>query len=171
MEIGRIFDQVNPVGGIEKANAVEASLRRTGFSINDVIYIGDSITDVQAMELVDSGGGIAVSFNGNRYAIGAARWAILSSNTAVIAGICRLLLERGMDFLEEMHINGKGELEVSTLLQEMKFTGLSTGICNSLLGKGEVEIYDTRSSDIKDLIEKSERIRKGMRGQKIGGLG
>ncbi len=66
MEIGAILKEVNPFGGPEKAKAVADSLAKTGLTMADTIYVGDSITDVQAFEAVRAGNGLTISFNGNR---------------------------------------------------------------------------------------------------------
>ena len=66
MEIGAILKEVNPLGGPEKAKAVSDSLASTGCKLLDTIYVGDNQTDVQTFEAVRAGGGLAISFNGNR---------------------------------------------------------------------------------------------------------
>ena len=66
MAIGALLKGVNLFGGPEKAKAVADSLAKTGLNMSDTIYIGDSLTDVQAFEAVREGGGLAISFNGNR---------------------------------------------------------------------------------------------------------
>ncbi len=174
MKAGKMFQDVNPVGGAEKARAVQESLLRTGLGLKDVLYAGDSITDVQALELVDSGGGVAVSFNGNRYAIRAARWAVLSSSTLVIAGLCKLLLEKGTDFLKELPVSGNGELDTALLVQEIKDAGIGGDISDAmdeLLHKGQIQMFDVSVAPMDMLIEQSERMRKGVRGHGIGELG
>jgi predicted HAD superfamily phosphohydrolase len=171
MEIGRIFEAVNPVGGVEKAKAVEASLSVTGLSAGQVLYVGDSITDVQAMEFVDSAGGTAVSFNGNRYAVKAAKWALLSSDTLVIAGLCRLLLDRGTVVLDNMDVDSEGRLNTDVLLQEMHASSDLSGIPGRLSGNAGFEMYKVSASDMGRLIEKSEQMRKSVRGHRIGELG
>ncbi len=174
MNIGKIFDEVNPVGGIEKANAVQESLNRTGLSIQDVIYVGDSITDVQALELVDSHGGTAVSFNGNRYALRVARWAVLSTSTVIVAGLCGLLLREGNDFLESIETDGRGQLDTINLVRHIKASGVSRKIVDvleSLAVKGELQIFRVSSAEMDVLTEFSERMRKNVRGHGIGELG
>ena len=174
MDIGRIFREINPIGGVEKASAVKESLNRTGLGLKDVIYAGDSITDVQALELVNSGGGTAVSFNGNGYAVRAARWAVLSTSTLVIAGLCRLLLERGRDFLENMPVGSRGELDPVSLVREMKAAGTSIDISaglDELLERGELHIFKVEASEQEGLIRESEKMRKSVRGHGIGILG
>ncbi len=174
MKIGRILEEVNPIGGKEKAKAVKESLTRTGLGIEDVAYAGDSITDVQALELVDKGGGIAISFNGNRYAIKAARWAVLSPNTLVVAGLCKLFIEKGKDILERLPLDEAGRIDKEALGQEIKALGISTDISSGLhelLNRDEFCIYKVSASEEKDLIDRSEKMRKSVRGHGIGDLG
>jgi energy-converting hydrogenase A subunit R len=90
MTIGKIFSEVNPVGGREKAEAVKDAAKKVSARLADVMYVGDSITDVEAFRLVKENGGLAVSFNGNEYAIKNAEIVILSENsiaTAIIAEV------------------------------------------------------------------------------------
>ncbi|GAG80507.1 unnamed protein product, partial [marine sediment metagenome] len=64
---------------MEKAKAVVDSLK--GREISQVMYVGDSITDVEALRLVSDGGGVSISFNGNSYALKAAQIACISPHT------------------------------------------------------------------------------------------
>lgn len=80
MKIGKILKDVNPIGGYEKARAVEEVANKMGVDLKDVVYVGDSITDVEAFATVKATGGLAVSFNGNRYAINVAEIAIAADS-------------------------------------------------------------------------------------------
>lgn len=95
LEVGEMIKEVNPIGGLQKANALLDSLKVTGNDLSQVMYVGDSITDVQALELVKEGGGLAVSFNGNRYAIEAAEIALISDNTYVTQSVADAFLTGG----------------------------------------------------------------------------
>ncbi|MDH5793451.1 MAG: HAD hydrolase family protein, partial [Candidatus Bathyarchaeota archaeon] len=89
-DCGRIFSEVNPVGGSEKAESIKDIVQKASVALADVMYVGDSITDVEAFRLVRENGGLTVSFNGNQYAIKNAEIAVLSENsilTAVIADV------------------------------------------------------------------------------------
>ena len=99
MEIGVMLREVNPLGGPEKAKAVSDSLSRTGCQLANTIYVGDGSTDVQAFEAVRAGGGLAISFNGNRYAINAAEVVVVSDSVwpmALLVGIFRLWGKEGV---------------------------------------------------------------------------
>ncbi len=174
MSIGKIFNEVNPVGGVEKAKSIVLSLERTGLKEADVVYAGDSITDCQALELVRKAGGAAISFNGNRYAIREAEYAILSENTCIIAGLCCLLKERGVNSLRDYKDFDNGLLDIEKIITELEpFTPIE--IFQEIEGLystgGTLEIYKIKNADNKGLIERSEQIRKEVRGHKIGDLG
>ena len=49
MEIGALYQEINPIGGPEKAKAVTDSLAQTGLPPADIIYVGDGITDVAGL--------------------------------------------------------------------------------------------------------------------------
>ncbi len=142
MEAGRFLFEVNPVGGPEKARAVEIALQETGAQGSEALYFGDSITDVEALSLVKEAGGGAVAFNANRYALKAAEFFVLSET----AEPERILTE---SFLS----NGRAGLE--RLAQEAK-EGFEMGQLKNLT---------------EDLIRRSETFRKGVRGEAIGALG
>ena len=50
-------------------------------TLADVMYVGDSITDVPPFTAVREAGGVALSFNGNRYALAAAELAAAAADT------------------------------------------------------------------------------------------
>ncbi len=89
--------EVNPVGGEEKASAVLDIRRRTGIGLEDTLYIGDSITDVQAFQLVREGNGLTISFNGNEYALREAEFAIISDNTVITSVLAEAFHKAGME--------------------------------------------------------------------------
>jgi energy-converting hydrogenase A subunit R len=64
-------------------------------SLADVMYVGDSITDVPALAAVKEQGGIALSFNGNSYALAAAELAAASLDTRPTLELARAFARRG----------------------------------------------------------------------------
>jgi len=107
MRIGRILKEVNPIGGFEKANAVIDIVRRTKTYLNNVMYVGDSITDVEAFRKVKENDGLTISFNGNSYAIREAEVAVLSGNTHIITHIADVFSTSGktgvLDWIDDMN--------------------------------------------------------------------
>ena len=149
MKCGRILDEVNPVGGKEKKKAVIDILNRTKTTISQVMYVGDSITDVEALKLVRKGKGASVSFNGNRYALRAAEFALIASRNFPIFILC-----------EKFNKRGRNGVRHSILLDREKLSF-------------KIEVYFARVTEdnLPFLIQKSEAMRKKVRGEKIGKLG
>lgn len=132
MNIGAVFDDVDPVGGRKKAEALNESIKITGIPPEQAIYVGDSITDVQAFEAVRRGGGLAVSFNGNRFALEAAEIALISENTDVITYVTDSFLEGGKDEVFkllhawDMNIIESAEIPRAAIIDKSNLGGLIT---------------------------------------------
>lgn len=95
MAINRIVEDVNPIGGREKAIAIERIAETEGAELRHVFYVGDSITDVEAFRLVKEGGGMALSFNGNDWAVREASFAVTAQNALPIGWLAILFLNQG----------------------------------------------------------------------------
>jgi len=63
-------------GGERKMKVVERIASETGTDLKEFMVVGDSITDINMLEGVKRGGGIAVSFNGNQYSAPKANLAV-----------------------------------------------------------------------------------------------
>jgi energy-converting hydrogenase A subunit R len=146
MEIGRIFFDINPIGGKEKAKAVLLSLEKTRNRLEEVLYIGDSITDVDAFDLVGRGGGMTVSFNGNRYAIRSAEVACLSPNASALTILADAFQKAGRKGVTEMVDRWKPN-------------------------SGYPKFCRITDENRTRLIQESEIFRKQVRGVAIGSLG
>jgi energy-converting hydrogenase A subunit R len=175
MGIGKILSDINPVGGFEKARAVEDSLKRTGLTLSEVLYVGDSITDVQALELVKNAEGVAISFNGNRYSIKAAKWACMCGSTAIIGTIARLLTLNGMEAMDElmadMNIDQAKEADFLDAFASIGVEPAFLEPLRLLRDKDAPRIFLVNSSNISDVIKDSEYMRKNVRGLSVGELG
>lgn len=77
-----IVATVRPVGGGLKLSALREIAAGRRVALADVMYVGDSITDVPPFTAVREAGGVALSFNGNRYALAAAELAAAAADTA-----------------------------------------------------------------------------------------
>ena len=76
----KAMNQVQVRGGVRKELAVEAISKRTSTPISEIVALGDSITDINMLQRVKDEGGVAVSFNGNRFTVGRANVAITTVN-------------------------------------------------------------------------------------------
>jgi energy-converting hydrogenase A subunit R len=166
MKIGRVFEEVDPVGGVEKAKAVLKSLEETGHGLEDVMYVGDSITDVQALDLVRERGGLAVSFNGNGYAIRSAQVCCMSNDARVIAVLADVFNREGrdsaLDLVQTWGLDSIHRLPIDTALLAW---------LNTMSEKDFPRVELISNLNRRGLIAASEVFRKSVRGERIGALG
>jgi len=166
MSVGRVLSDVVTGGGEQKAEAIRDAVKRLGAELADVMYVGDSITDVEAFRLVRASGGLTVSFNGNSYAVKNAEVAVLSESaliTAVIANLfCRFGKEKTIGTLE-----GWG-------YEALKNSGLDGSLLRQLadlypdaLPKAKI----VTAQNMESLVKESSEFRKKVRGVAIGKLG
>ncbi|MFN4196391.1 MAG: hypothetical protein ACK4FM_00065 [Caldimicrobium sp.] len=144
LNCGIFLREVNPVGGKEKERACQVIIETTGIPGSEGIYCGDSITDVEAFQLLAGLGGISISFNGNRYALRAAEFYTLSKSAHFFKDLIEAYLKKGKVGLESLY-NNKEDYEFGRI--PMEETALNL------------------------LIERSEAFRKKVRGEQIGALG
>ena len=67
--LGRLVQQVQPVGGQRKVEALRHFAESQKQPFPQWVVIGDSITDFKMLQAVDQAGGLAVAFNANDYAL------------------------------------------------------------------------------------------------------
>ena len=67
--IGKTLLDMKVCGGARKVSAMNELAERDGFSVSDSVAVGDSITDMKMLQFVRERGGLAVTFNGNEYAL------------------------------------------------------------------------------------------------------
>ncbi|MCS7114629.1 MAG: HAD hydrolase family protein [Nitrososphaerota archaeon] len=166
MKIGRILNEVNPIGGREKADAVKHAAQSLGIGLEDVMYVGDSITDVEAFHLVRTHGGLAVAFNGNRYAIKNAEIAILSETSLTTALIAELFIRLGKN--ETLRVVESWSRETLTKSQ------VSKALLESFFRSYPEELPKVRiitRENMDGLVKESEDFRKKVRGEAVGRLG
>jgi len=165
MKSGRMLIEVNPVGGFEKANAVREIVEKVGADLRDVVYIGDSITDVDPFRLVRRGRGLTVSFNGNSYAIREAEIAVLSHHTIAISILAEVFQRFGKE-------------RVISLAKDWSPSSLE-GLCSqhlldrlkALPQEKAPRVERIASRNKKRLMQESSAFRRTVRGEAIGGLG
>lgn len=166
MESGKTFYDVNPVGGEEKADAVKEAAERAGADLSNAMYVGDSITDVEAFKLVKENGGLTISFNGNKYAIKNAEIAVLSENSTVTAIIadtfCRFGKQETMSLMQNWSREALKKSHVNQTLLNRLFI-----LHPSELPKAKI----ITSQNMEVLIKESSEFRKKVRGEAIGRLG
>ncbi len=171
MEIGKAYARVNPVGGAEKARAVLDSMKKTELAFDHIVYAGDSITDVQAMKLVKQGGGVAISFNGNSYALEEANFALLGESPFAIAAIAKLITLKGKEGLSRP-LERKNPIGGEGFIAWLKEHGVKDDYIEPLLAHHKtIQLFKIDGTPEQNLIQRSQRMRKIVRGLRVGGLG
>ena len=166
MFVGKFLVDVVTVGGEQKAEAIRNVVKRLGADLADVMYVGDSITDVEAFKLVREKGGLTLSFNGNNYAVKNAEVAVLSESNLVTAVIADLFCKFG----KEVAINA---------LQSWGFPALEYGEVDPILLKQLSSVYPNglpkaqivTAQNMESIVKESNEFRKKVRGVAIGRLG
>jgi energy-converting hydrogenase A subunit R len=165
-DCGRIFSEVNPIGGSEKAESIKSIVQKESAALADVMYVGDSITDVEAFELVGENGGLTVSFNGNEYAIKHAEIAVLSESSIVTAVIADVFSKFGKQQVLRLVENWNSEA--------LKKSPADQTLLNSLFKLYPRELPKVKiitSENMEILARESSEFRKKVRGATIGRLG
>lgn len=166
MEAGRMLVEVNPIGGTEKAKTVKDIVEKIGCSLGNVMYVGDSITDTQALRLVKENSGLAVSFNGNSYSVRESDIAVLSGDTIVTSVLAetfsRLGKEGVLELINEWNPDGlKKYCQVDKLRERMSMVFASSF----------PQVERVTPIKMERLIRESNIFRKTVRGEAIGKLG
>jgi energy-converting hydrogenase A subunit R len=165
MEACRMLKEVNPVGGFEKAKAIKEIVVKTGVDISDVLYVGDSITDVDPLQLIKDGGGLAVSFNGNGYAVREAEIAVMSHHTVVTSILAEVFNRHGKEAVLEL-----ADAWSSSKMQSLCSPSFVRELEN--LPPDKMPIVKRITADNEDrLMRESSLFRKTVRGEAIGRLG
>ena len=166
MEIGALYQEVNPMGGPEKAKAVSDSLTQTGLSLADTIYVGDSLTDVQAFEAVRAGGGLTISFNGGREAVNAAEVIVVSDSVWAIALLTAIFQMWGKEGVLEVASPETRDKSRSLVLPEEVIEPIFTGLDGRL-----VNLYLSKGIDRAQIAHESQAMRAKLRGEAVAALG
>lgn len=99
--IGELFSKIEVMGGRRKVKAVEKFARDNDQFLEEVIVVGDSITDFQMLRAVEAAGGLAIVFNGNQYALPHGTVAVASLNLYDLWPLFRAWLEEGRKGVRE----------------------------------------------------------------------
>lgn len=166
MAIGKMLDEIMPLGGEDKAKAIRDIARKTGRTPSEIMYVGDSITDVKAFQLVKESRGLTVSFNGNDYAVKNAEVAVISDNAIIIAAIARVFSDLG-------------RIGVVKLVEKWSYPSLRKYCFDEVLVQNLYQIYGENLPKVllvtkdneESLATESSNFRKTVRGEKIGRLG
>jgi len=164
MAASKFFRDVVTVGGEQKAESIRDAVEQIKVPFEKVMYVGDSITDVEALRLVKEKGGLAVSFNGNSYAVKNADVAVIAESNIVTAVIADVFYRFGREkALEVTKIWEQNRLEES---------GVNLELLKQVFGSErgpKVQIVTSENMNV--LATESNEFRRKVRGVAIGRLG
>ena len=166
MSCGKILSEVVTVGGEQKAEAIRDVVAKLHVPLSSVMYVGDSITDVEAFKLVRDNGGLTVCFNGNNYAVRNADVAVMSENSVVTAVIADVFLT-----------HGKAQaLQVTEAWnsKSLKHSAANSSLLNRLFAlypKALPKVQIVTAANMETLSKESSEFRKNVRGEAVGKLG
>ena len=165
MFVGKFLVDVVTVGGEQKAEAIRDAAKRLGTALEDVMYVGDSITDVEAFKLVRANGGLTVSFNGNSYAVKSAEVAVLSESNLVTAVLADVFSKLG----KKSTLKAISSWSLETLKKNNVDESLLKEI--STLPDALPKVQIVTAKNMESLIRESCEFRKKVRGVAVGRLG
>ena len=172
MSIYNKIKDIEVVGGEGKKLAIDDIIARDGIDINNILYIGDSITDVEPLQFARNNDGISISFNGNEYPLRVAEIAIVSPSavtTAVIANVyVKFDKDKVLKFIDDYNdgFDLKELFEVYGIDNEIREKFFD------VFGDEKYPIIQIIDDDnFEDILKSSKFMRNNIRGQDIGGLG
>lgn len=164
--------EIEVVGGEGKKLAIDKIIERDKIDINNLLYIGDSITDVEPLAFARQNNGISISFNGNEYPLKVAEIAIVSPSavtTSVIADIyAKYDKQKVLKFIEDYNTSQDypelfNKYNIDSEVRE-KFFEVFESKDYPLIKIINEDNYD-------NILNVSKDMRNNIRGQDIGGLG
>jgi energy-converting hydrogenase A subunit R len=165
MFVGKFLSDIVTVGGEQKAESIRDAAKRLGAPLSDVMYVGDSITDVEAFKLVRENGGLTVSFNGNGYAVKNAEVAVQAESNLVTAAIADLFVK--LD--KKQTLKALKSWSTETLQKNKVDENLIKQLSAQASDAPKIQIVTAKNMEA--LIKESSAFRKKVRGVAVGTLG
>ena len=171
MQIYEKIKEIDVVGGEGKKSAIEKIIKRDGIDVNQMLYIGDSITDVEPLEFAKNNDGISISFNGNEYPLNAAEIAIVSKSAIATAVVANVYADNDkktvLKFIKDYNNSNDNE----KLFDDYKINEDIKKEFFSIFDEDYPIIQIITDKNYDDLLTKSKAMRNNIRGEDIGGLG
>jgi energy-converting hydrogenase A subunit R len=104
--LGDAVASVKPIGGKRKVEALDRFATSAELETSRWVVVGDSITDNAMLSTVRDAGGLAIVFNGNRYALECGTVGVASTSLAALLPLLRIWesggLEGARDFVSRL---------------------------------------------------------------------
>jgi energy-converting hydrogenase A subunit R len=167
----KMLKEVRPIGGTRKYEALVMALEKEEKGLEHSATIGDSITDWKMLKCTQDAGGLALSFNGNEYAISNCNVAVMSGNCMVTALLIDVFERNGIEAIEAL-VSEWGwpavkELHVHSEVDESIYSAFRQAFTGSDFPHA---VWVTRENR-DETIRVSKHYRRSVRGTQIGALG
>ncbi len=169
-----IYDEIRKievVGGLGKKLAIDEIIERDSIDVNEILYIGDSITDVEPLEFARKNNGISISFNGNEYPLKVAEIAIVSPNAVTTAVIANIYAdndkEKVLEFINDYNVSN----DLKQLFNDYDIDEEIKNKFFNVFAEDFPLIQIVTDDNYEDILKVSKEMRNNIRGQDIGGLG
>jgi len=159
----KVMNQIKVRGGRRKELAVEEISRRTNIPISEMIALGDSITDINMLQKLNDEGGIAMSFNGNRFSVERANIALNTPNSLGALPIFQAK-QRISDFLEQWELKFESfqsspeNIPNNIISKECKDFFIKYNFLPEI-----INLKNKSKEQLKDIILRQEKMRQFMR--------
>jgi len=167
----KMLKDVRPVGGTRKYDAVVTALEKEGLGLERSATIGDSITDWKMLKNTKDAGGLALSFNGNEYAISNCNVAVMSGNCMVTALLVDVFERSGIEAIEAL----VSDWGWPTLKELYNRGAVDEPIYNAFrqafTGSEFPHAVWVTQDNMDETIQVSKQYRSSVRGTQIGMLG
>ena len=171
MGIYEKIKEVEVVGGEGKKLAIEDIIERDGIDINEILYIGDSITDVEPLEFARRNNGVSISFNGNEYPLKVAEIAIVSPSAVTTAVIADIYANNDKNKVLEFINDYNNSNDYKKLFDDYNIDENIKNKFFSIFEKDYPIIQVITDENYENILKDSKEMRNNIRGQDIGGLG
>jgi energy-converting hydrogenase A subunit R len=163
---------IEVVGGLGKKLAIDEIISRDSIDIDYMLYIGDSITDVEPLQFARDNNGISISFNGNEYPLRVAEIAIVSPSAVTTAVIANIYAENDkakvIQFIEDYNDSD----DLNDLFNRYGIDSHIKDKFFEVFANEDYPIIQTITQEnYEDILKSSKYMRNNIRGQDIGGLG
>ena len=172
MGIYEKIKEIDVIGGLGKKLAIDTLIEENKIDINNFLYIGDSITDVEALDFARRKNGISISFNGNEYPLKVAEFAIVSPSaiaTAVIADIyANYDKNKVLHFISDYNSHD----DLNKLFEDYNISKeIKDRFFEVFCDENYPIIERVNDKNYDKILKESVNMRNNIRGEDIGGLG
>ena len=172
MDIYEKIKEIDVVGGLGKKLAIDDIIENDNIDVNQMLYIGDSITDVEPLQFARENNGISISFNGNEYPLKVAEIAIISPSAIATAVIANIYADNDKNKVLQFINDYNSQNNLEELFGEYKINPKIKLKFFEVFNDGDYPIIKLIGEDNYDeILKESVYMRNNIRGEDIGGLG